>query len=333
MTRGIPLNSSEAFTALRNRVTALEGQIGTPIDLSGILTAIDNLETENLSQSDLIDNLQNQINNISAGNSSSILLTEITANSYLANFNNRLLLNPSTTQVITLPNTNLVPGNLIRLARFPGNTQSINLALQGNRYNTLLPTDGNARLLIPSNFTIFDLIWLDNTIGWLASQPNIVVARSNAVNILTYTALALESYTYFDSIYTITAINDANINAGVMKSSGGTLGTIKMRATFSAPVFLNEIRVRVGQFNGTFNAPDRMRVFRGNDDTGLLLFTDNDICIPPNNGGAALQTKTIDLLNQSSFDIPSSTFTFVFDVVPSGNAVSIADLSLRGAIA
>ena len=135
----------------------------------------------------------------------------------------------------------------------------------------------------------------------------------------TYTATALESYSYIDSGRTIASINDSNPNDGVIKIGGGTANRLIMTATFAQPTELHQIRVRCGQFNGEINMPESVSIYKGSGvNTGNLVETLTSIHSPNN----TLRSLT---------NIQQDT-VFTFEFVAPNLYLSINDLALFGKV-
>lgn len=142
---------------------------------------------------------------------------------------------------------------------------------------------------------------------------------------LSYTASALENYTYYPGNYTLAAINDNDLTNGTIKTDGGASGYLKVLATFPNPVYLNKLTVYTGQFNGNYNSPQKLEVYAGSSDTGNALLSSN---LDISNG-----TTNLDTTSNTAFNNSSNQYTFVFSNSTGGNNISVRELDLFGEIA
>ncbi|MBN4062501.1 T9SS type A sorting domain-containing protein, partial [Bacteroidales bacterium AH-315-I05] len=79
------------------------------------------------------------------------------------------------------------------------------------------------------------------------------------------------NYNTFYSIYNLTYINDGDSTKGTIWG-GGTPNPYELTMTFSSSVQLDSVRIKAGQFNGNYNKPVEMRLYRGTT-AGTLLST------------------------------------------------------------
>ncbi len=137
---------------------------------------------------------------------------------------------------------------------------------------------------------------------------------------LPYVASEKESYAYYFA-NTLNKINDGNLTHGVMKTGGGTDNKFIIKCTFAAQTKLNNISIIGGQFNGAYNCPDEVRVYKGDsiDPIDLLNeFTDLTV-----NGSMFLVIDSADYLME---------YTLEFTSLTSPTAMSISELFLYGDI-
>jgi hypothetical protein len=152
--------------------------------------------------------------------------------------------------------------------------------------------------------------------------PATVPSRNTSqLDALTYTLLNSGSYLYYAPSYTMNALKDGSNTNGMMVSNAAK---VFVQVQFSSDVYLNQIQLYLGQFNGPYNMPRDFSVFAGavTSDSGTPLYVgrlaDTD----------ALQT--INLSSNSAFDSPNSTYTFVFSDSPGVGNVSVGELLLAG---
>ena len=117
-----------------------------------------------------------------------------------------------------------------------------------------------------------------SSITLIYSAPNLWVStfRARTVNnwadpaeevtatLKTYTPTELETY-YYASGESLSRINDGNkTNQGVLKAGSPSSGEFKILLTFNAPIRLTRINFWLGQFNGPYNFPTSVDIYRGN---------------------------------------------------------------------
>lgn len=88
-----------------------------------------------------------------------------------------------------------------------------------------------------------------------------------------YTPSGLQTYAYYtgqELIY----INDGNrTNQGVLKVGGGTSGELQVLLTFSTAIHLTGINYWLGQFNGAYNFPTSLDIYKGDAVTDFPINT------------------------------------------------------------
>lgn len=134
---------------------------------------------------------------------------------------------------------------------------------------------------------------------------------------LTYIPTELETY-YYAPGNTLSNINDGNTLIGAMRAAGGTNGKFIFKCTLPTAKTLTSIKVIGGQFNGAFNRPSNLIVYRGdivNPSELLHEFTDlatanNNLVRPIFNSGANLE--------------------YTFEFSRTSNEISVSELYLYG---
>jgi hypothetical protein len=89
---------------------------------------------------------------------------------------------------------------------------------------------------------------------------------------------------------------------------------------FPAPVYLNEIKILPGQYNGEFNRPNSYKLIDADDNS--ILFSANI---------TSYQWHTFDLISLDKLNTPRSSYKFIF--YGENDPVSILELDLYGVIA
>lgn len=129
-----------------------------------------------------------------------------------------------------------------------------------------------------------------------------------------YTASTLGSYSYFNPSYALDKINDGNLTTPCMALTGDVFRVI---ATFSEVKLLKSFLLTNGQFNGDFNKPNQVDVYRGStvEPTNLL--------------GTFIVSNysTTEYFITEEF-IPSSSYLFIF-YRGSQTTISIRELELK----
>lgn len=111
-------------------------------------------------------------------------------------------------------------------------------------------------------------------------------------------------------------INDGLDNTGPI-ANGGYLGVV---LTFAAPVYLNRLSIRPGQFNGSFNQPEFLSIYRGVT-TANLLYT----------GASSPNAYNLELFANANFDTASAVYRI--DFTSSGTYTAVLTLAALGVVA
>jgi hypothetical protein len=143
-------------------------------------------------------------------------------------------------------------------------------------------------------------------------------------NTLSYTPSVMAGQAYTSSGITLSKINDGDLLQGIYNTAGA-YSTVKINVAFTAPVYLNKIRIANGQFNGCYNYPTRMRIYQGSSDTGTLLSTHTSL------GCSSGTFSEIDISSNFSYELNMDTLTIVFDVSNTGaTGIHVAELEFQG---
>ena len=130
----------------------------------------------------------------------------------------------------------------------------------------------------------------------------------------TYTPTELETY-FYASGQPLSRINDGNkTNQGVLKAGSPSPGEFKILLTFNTPIRLTGIDFWLGQFNGAFNFPTSVDIYRGGT-VGLNFI---------NTTSFSTQNGTISLDSGSSY---STTFALNFK---GGAEISVLEIETFG---
>jgi hypothetical protein len=166
--------------------------------------------------------------------------------------------------------------------------------------------------------------------------PVVVVNRPTAKDLLTYSVSAAEPYSYYqgnDLTYLNNEPGRPSEGFGVIKAGGGSYRALLLIVTFSNPVWLNEVQVVTGQFNGYYNAPLALTIYRGNTVNNPILNAEEADNLNQGAFGGTNPMTTFDLLGNAAFDEPSNTYLFRFYNGQMSDYVSVMELLLFGALA
>jgi hypothetical protein len=138
--------------------------------------------------------------------------------------------------------------------------------------------------------------------------------------------------TYFSGNGIERIIDGNETTTGVIRNStGGIVGHLFVLMTFDNPVYINELRISFGQFNGFFNEPTDFLIYRGNTATLANLIgkypvtaTDRGFVSFSQIGNAAFDTPS----NEYLVVFRHQTFTGVFQ-----GLIAVLEMQALGAIA
>ncbi len=152
------------------------------------------------------------------------------------------------------------------------------------------------------------------------TPPTSAITGSDSVCINTTSSSGLQSYTptsnfnTFYGGYDLSYINDGNLTDGTIWGPG-TPNPYELTMTFSSPILIDSVRVRSGQYNGNYNKPDTMKLYRGTSG-GTILTTINP-------------TYTMDTYTFSNNGL-NTVYTWV--ITPPGAYSSIREIECYGKI-
>lgn len=306
-------------------ISTIADIIGLQTALNGKASLIHGHTIANITGlNDVLDDHEERIDAIelatpSSPSSISLDLIDAIANQSLEVNKNYFVVNSGL--ILTLPNTPVI-GDYIRVynGNFDARINHGNASqkIKNNTTDTLIGID-NGIILKP--YSCIELIYVGSDL-WVStirirSVNNYQVPIPETIATQkSYIPLALESYSYYAGMG-LNKINDGNNNDGVMKVSGGIRNTFILSATLQNNTELNQLRINCGQFNGDFNMPTTVQVYKGNEViAGNLIATFNNIHSPNNS------------LHTIANPVSDSVFTFEFS--PASSNISIRELTLFG---
>jgi hypothetical protein len=161
-------------------------------------------------------------------------------------------------------------------------------------------------------------------------------SRPTDKNLLTYTAVSDSGQVYFTG-NTIAKLYDGIKTIPSADGSGmiaePTSGRVNVYVTFSSAVYLNEIKVYGGQFNGPYTVPSTLVVYRGTGFTTPIFNAGQSVnlSIPAEVTNDPPALTTIDLIGDTNFDTSSTTYTFSF-FRSAVTYISVLELELFGGV-
>jgi hypothetical protein len=195
---------------------------------------------------------------------------------YLATVNNlvcSLPANPAIGDWVELTNGNFSSFRI----NHGNNSQSI---LNNQTQSTAGSTDSGI-ILKPYGF--ISLTFVGSNL-WISSNKHRTVNNWLSLSIVepvetqkSYTPTPFASYLY-NSSYNFSFINDGNTGVGVSATSLNASQGLSMIATFATTTIITSFQSFNGQWNGAFNFPNRLRIYRGNTiDNSNLVYDGNPI--------------------------------------------------------
>ena len=247
--------------------TALNGKANTVHthlmdDVSGLITEFTLVNTS-------IGNVGNRVTALEsspASSSASQNYTSISTNITLESNKNYLAIVTGLTCLLPVNPTigdvvNLSTGNF-SLKVFHG---SANQQILNSSTLSIVGTDSG---IILNPYAAISITYLGSNL-WVSvfrtrTINNWLDATEDAIStIKTYTPQALEVIYYY-SDQPLSFINNGNkTTEGVLKSQGGTANELRVLLTFPLPTILTGINYWLGQFNGAYNVPTSVDIYRG----------------------------------------------------------------------
>ena len=143
-------------------------------------------------------------------------------------------------------------------------------------------------------------------------------------NALTYSATNINSmgYNYHNTPYTMAALYDGSLTNGMMVTNSSK---VFVHVSMSVQSYLNRLNFYGGQFNGAYNSPNTIKIYRGTVslDTAAPLYEQS---IQPTLGLQQIDLTGVMALNSSVTDL-----TIVFG--GSGGNLSVMETELSGHVA
>ncbi|BAY58931.1 hypothetical protein NIES2135_58060 [Leptolyngbya boryana NIES-2135] len=151
---------------------------------------------------------------------------------------------------------------------------------------------------------------------------NTISSRNTAqLDPLTYTPINNGSYTYHGTAYTMSALRDGSNTVGMMVTNAST---VFVQVQFSTAVYLNQVQLWLGQFNGNFNHPRDLSIFAGavTSTAGTPLYSGTLATVAT--------VQTINLASDTDFNTAHTIYTFVFSNSTGGVNVSVGEMLIWG---
>ncbi|MBD2178410.1 hypothetical protein H6F42_15935 [Pseudanabaena sp. FACHB-1998] len=254
-------------------------------EVSGLQVALNALSDSNVLEGEEITSLRNRVNTLESSpinpSSNSLAFITLSSNqvlesgkSYLSTVNNlicNLPDNPSIGEVIKLSNGGF---NSFRI-NHGSNSQSI---LNNASQTTSGSTDSG---IILKNYACIELIYAGSNL-WVNLSKYRSVNNWMSLGIVelspsekSYSPSTLAQYSY-SAGYNFSFINDGNLNAGVAASGLNPSQGLGIICSFPTSIILSAFQAWLGQFNGPYNFPNNLRIFRGDSiDTNNLVYNGN----------------------------------------------------------
>jgi hypothetical protein len=278
----------------------------------------------------VLDDHEDRLDIIESSPPSSSSLTIINTNQVLES-NKSYFVNTSGL-ILTLPNNpnigdyiNIYNGNFDTRVNH-GNTNQV---IKNNTTDTL---SGVSNGIILKPYSAIKLLYVGNNL-WLSSTKIRAVNNwqvptvSATIQKQTYTATALEAYSYWDSNNNLTAINNNSDATGVLKTGGGTTNKLMIIATLSSSIELHQIQIYGGQFNSiTANLPATLSIYKGDSINQNNLIQTIESIASPNNRLITLQSITTD--NVFAFEFSGGAWIGVLEMSLFGKSIVGGEITI-----
>lgn len=153
-----------------------------------------------------------------------------------------------------------------------------------------------------------------------------IVRNTTLFNALTYTESLISAQTF--STRPPANANNNNKTDGFILTNVGGGATIDYRCTFASPVFINRIELYLGQFNGGFNAPQNVTVYRGGTKSDPVIYSATMHTLSASDG--TTKTHIYDTTTDTDFDTPSSVYLVSFSETSGATSSSVNEVDLLG---
>jgi len=151
--------------------------------------------------------------------------------------------------------------------------------------------------------------------------------NTTLLNALSYAALNNSSYSYYASTYQMPLLYDGDTSSGMMAQTSVTTDAIYIQVQLSASSYLNQLVFYGGQFNGSYNTPDSIKIYAG-------LVSAGTTATPLYSNGALTYSTTGQILSLSAlaaFDAPLTQLTIAFALGGSfSGSISVNEFQIKG---
>lgn len=154
-----------------------------------------------------------------------------------------------------------------------------------------------------------------------------VLGRNKALlNAVSYSAINNSSYSYYSSTYQMPAMYDGNLTSGVMGQAVVAAEAFYVQVQLGTASFINQLIFYGGQFNGSYNCPDSVKIYAGLVGAGTTatpLYSNNALTY-------STTGQILPLTEITAFDVPFTQLTFAFATAGQYVYASVAELQIRG---
>lgn len=154
--------------------------------------------------------------------------------------------------------------------------------------------------------------------------------NTTLLNTLTYTESLISAQTVGTSLSPRPAANANNNNTtdGFTLTNVGGGATVDYRVTFASPTFINRMTLYLGQFNGGFNAPQTVTVYRGGTKADPVIYSATMHTLPATDG--TTKTHIYNTGSDVNFDVAASVYLVSFGETPGSTVTSVNEIDFQG---
>ena len=150
--------------------------------------------------------------------------------------------------------------------------------------------------------------------------------NTTLLNAISYAALNNSSYGYYDASYQMPALYDGNTGSGMMAQAIVNAEAIYIQVQLGSSSYLNQLVFYGGQFNGSYNTPDSIKIYAGLVGAGTTA-------TPIYSNGALIYSTTGQILSLAAvaaFNTPLTQLTIAFALGGQYLYVSVNELQIQG---